>query len=598
MIQLPILLDSSMNESRRIRPVALSISEKLTPLSTATMRLNKSEDIPDRCYMKLFTPNGLSAIYRARIPSRSFNSDNMSLNLEHACCEIGDYIVTYEFPEIKQVIGTIIQKIWTYYKGTKWQMGTVAFNDKVSPPSKYQDVMTSIMDCVKQIPAAVITFDFSTTPWTINIAQRESTVTAEGRLNRNITSAEIIPDDSQLCTRVYYDRLGSSTLQHIDADTLSQYGLVEKVLQGSNYMQSEAQEVAAAYFDRYKRPIYSVTINGQDLSTITGEPLDLMRIGKRYRLTVPDENVVLEETITALTWKDVYNSPNEVTIQLNEENKKLLNYINRSISAADPLPSSATASDTKSSISNTGQEIELKVEQTAQGADTLSSAVKITKDYTQIKTLEGTTSNATTKVSKDNAETRCGTGSAKVANNLSEISIKTTDPNTQTESETGSVKVTDSYAGMKHGTGIANVSNNLSEMAVKTTDPNTQTETEVSSVKATDEYAEMKSGTGSVKTTNTYSEMKSGNGSVKTTNTYSEMSCGSGSVRVGSYCELMTTYGSVSVGNYYAGVEIDGSGNTTITCPAFYLNLNGTNYTATPTSITIDDTTYTVLVLT
>ena len=499
MIRLPILLDSSMNESRRIRPAALSISEKLTPLSTATMRLNKSEDIPDRCYMKLFTPNGLSAIYRARIPSRSFNSDNMSLNLEHACCEIGDYIVTYEFPETKKVIGTVIQKIWTYYKGTKWQIGTVAFNDKVSPPSKYSDVMTSIMDCVKQIPAAVITFDFSTSPWTLNIAERESTVSAEGRLNRNITSAEIIPDDSQLCTRVYYDKYGSSSLGYIDADTMSQYGLVEKMLQGSNYMQSEAQAVAAAYFDRYKRPIYSVTINGQDLSTITGEPLDLMRIGKKYRLTVPDESVVLEETITALTWKDVYNSPNEVTIQLNEEGKSLINYINRSLSYSDPLPSSATASDTKSSISNNGQEIELKVEQTAEDADTLSSSVKITKDYTQIKTLEGTTSNATTKVSKDNAETRCGTGSAKVANNLS-------------------------------------------EMAVKTTDPDTQTETEVSVVKATDEYAEMKSGEGSVK--------------------------------------------------------IDGSGNTTITCPSFYLNLNGTNYTATPTSITIDGNTYTVLVLT
>ena len=59
-IPLPKLLDADMNESRRISPAHVSISEKIKPLSFATITLKENEDIPARSYFKLYTRNGES----------------------------------------------------------------------------------------------------------------------------------------------------------------------------------------------------------------------------------------------------------------------------------------------------------------------------------------------------------------------------------------------------------------------------------------------------------------------------------------------------------------------------------------------------------
>jgi hypothetical protein len=105
----------------------------------------------------------------------------------------------------------------------------------------------------------------------------------------------------------------------LDANTIGTYGVVETVLPSGDYTTSEAILVATNHLNRYKSPIFTVTINGVDLSEITGESLDQVRLGKLYRLTIPEDGVVLEETITEIRWDNVYDRPGVFYITLSED---------------------------------------------------------------------------------------------------------------------------------------------------------------------------------------------------------------------------------------------------------------------------------------
>lgn len=379
MIPLPRLFDDNGAEIRRIRPVSLSISEKIEPLSTAHMVVDNEEVIDGRSYVELFTPNGLSAIYRTRIPAKSYGVKNTTINLEHAVCEIGDWIVKRNVPQQKLTLQAALELYWgsgnrLNYLGSKWQLGSCVSGNVIIEDS-YPNLLQAIVAAVQQIPTAMLSFDFTTTPWTLNVVNRDTTVTAEGRLSRNITSADITPDDTNLCTRVFLEGLGTGyTVGSMDADaaSIAQYGIIEKKLSGDGVQKTYAQDRAQSYLDRYKKPIYGVTINGQDLSAVTGESLDLMRVGKKYRLTIPDENVVVEETINSLSWNNVYDSPEDVTIQLSEDPETIIKYMRSSGSSAvnNNVQTSNVYSGKKASVINHGNKIEILVENSVSGSTT------------------------------------------------------------------------------------------------------------------------------------------------------------------------------------------------------------------------------------
>lgn len=322
MTSLPRLIDSSGNEVRRIRPAHLSIRENIVPLSTAEMELAPGDSVPYRSYMELFTVNGSAGYYRAKMPEIGYGSVSNNVSLEHAICEIGDFIVKGKIEQTTKTLSQAITQIFSHYSGSKWQLGTVSVTADVTLSADFSNILQTINSLIAQVPNAVMTFDFSTSPWTFNVVARETTVTAEGRLGRNMPSVQIGRNDSNLCTRVWLKNLNAeASLSYMDADTISTYGVIEKVLSDNNYTTLVAQEVASRYLAKNKRPIYSVKIDGVDLSSVTGETLDRFRIGKLFRLVIPGEVTPIEETIVGLSWDDVFNTPKSVQITLSEENE-------------------------------------------------------------------------------------------------------------------------------------------------------------------------------------------------------------------------------------------------------------------------------------
>lgn len=342
MTRLPRLLDANLREVRRLHPYAESINEKIVPLSYATLDISKDESVPNRSFIELFTPYGSAGVYRARLPKEDCVNNTISLQLEHSVAEIGDYLITDAINEELSVTNAF-RKAFSYYRGNRWKLGSINVGNIVLLNVDYENVLETLIGILDQVPQYYMTFDFSTIPWTLNIVQKTTTVTAEGRLTRNITSAIVNRDDKDLCTRAFVRGLpkpegredDENAVGYIDADTIGIYGLVEReVSSGSDLTEEQARRVAENYLASHKHPKLSIEIDGIDLASITGETLDKFEIGKRFRLAVPDNEVVLDDVISSVSWSDAYNNPEVVRIVVGQEQDASIEFYKEQASAS------------------------------------------------------------------------------------------------------------------------------------------------------------------------------------------------------------------------------------------------------------------------
>lgn len=323
--------------TRLLYPINLSVVLNITPLSTATITLPKGEGVPARSYIEIYTPYGSAGMFRVRSPHDSYGSNTTTAELEHMIAEVGDYLVKEEIDEMMPAQHAI-KRAFKHYTGKHWQLGSiVALGSRtVAVQCKYDRVLDTILSVLEQTPGFRLAFDFSTSPWTVKVVKNDTEVTAEGRLARNISSATISYDDSELCTRVWYktyikDKKGKQTgtaWKKKDASTLKTYGVVEGTVSTStDQTDDEIAAIVDAYLSDHKEPRVSVSIEGAELYAITGESMDKFSIGKLFRLALPDYGVTVSKNITSLSWNDVYNDPGRVTVSLGDEPDTVVTFL-------------------------------------------------------------------------------------------------------------------------------------------------------------------------------------------------------------------------------------------------------------------------------
>ena len=316
MIRLPRLVDGSLNEIRRLHPVDASISLNVIPLSTASITAKTSEIAPVRSYVEMYNVYGYVGVFRVRSVDGEYGDDISTMELDHAIAEVGDFVCDAEINETS-TFSVALRKVFGYYKGSSWALSEGAYSDAVVVDVNYDNVLEAMLSIMEQAPQYMMAFNFSTRPWTVSIVRKDTSVTAEGRLSRNVVSATVSYDDSDLCTKVYVDYQENNKDQVWTATAnTGRYGVVEKHVSGSGYTKSQAQTVANTYLQYHSEPTVSVTIDGLELADITGESLDSLALGKIYRLAIPKYQVVVDQPITGLTWSNVYTNPKSVEVSL------------------------------------------------------------------------------------------------------------------------------------------------------------------------------------------------------------------------------------------------------------------------------------------
>lgn len=335
-MNLPRLMNDDGSISKILHPLSVSITLNIVPLSYASIKMQMGEQLPMRGIVELFSPYGSVGMFRVRTPNNVYGDDVSSAELEHSIAEVGDYLVKEQIDEMINP-QTAMTKIFKHYKGQLWKLGSVKAlgTANIALSVNYNRVLDAMLMILEQKPDCMMQFDFSKRPWVVSIVKKGTVVEAEGRLSRNVTSAKISYDDTELCTRAYYeayskDKKGNvvGTWKYKDADTLKKYGVIEREISTSSDMtDAEISTVVNTYLSEHKNPKVSVSIDGLELSSITKESLDKFVLGKLFRLAIPEYNVVLEDNITYVSWDDVYSLPRSVTIRIGNEMDTVVTFL-------------------------------------------------------------------------------------------------------------------------------------------------------------------------------------------------------------------------------------------------------------------------------
>ena len=324
--------------------------------SSATIRLAPGTSVDGRCYVEMFTILGSAGVFRTRSPQTGYGSQNTMLNLEHAVNQLGDCIINDKY-EAELTVKAAMKKIFSYYseKFNLWQLGTVETpidedGEELDPKCvlsiDHDNCLDAISGVMEQYPNMMMEFNFKARPWKLHIRNRETEVTAEGRLTRNIKSAVVVRDDSELFTRVYmdgYKNSGNKFGAYNSAYYQKKYGLIETVISGANDTPAIAARTVKNYLKKHRKPRYSINIEGIVLSDITGESFDKFTLGKQMRLALAKYNTTVTETITSITFPSVYKTPKSCSIVLADENDTVIRYIKKAQKTAAKAGSSAKA---------------------------------------------------------------------------------------------------------------------------------------------------------------------------------------------------------------------------------------------------------------
>ena len=313
-VTFPRLLDSTGAIIRSIEPASASLDLELAPLSSAELELKPGDNIPERSWVAMYTEHGLAGIFRSKPQRDRYGERSTTVSLVHGAAEINDWL-TGKGNQTSSAANTAISSIFNSYGGSMWTLGTVSPTSNVVYELNNSGVLDAIIEIMEQLPGYMITFDQSSVPWVMNIVARPSSVTAEGRLSRNIASVEISRDDSSLCTRVYY---GDSGAHVQDTTAVSKYGIIEHKVTESGLTTSQLASIAQAYLDSHKAPKLSVSISAIDLYAATGETLDQITLGSKYRLAIPDaetqENQVIEQIVCSIRYDDIFSGNPQITL--------------------------------------------------------------------------------------------------------------------------------------------------------------------------------------------------------------------------------------------------------------------------------------------
>lgn len=319
-VRLPRLLDAQLREVCRLHPVTLSINERLVPPHDASMTLPPGEGASFRAWVELYTIDGSAGFYRVSSSSESYVSTG-DVDLEHSSAILGDAIIPGEGTysgTCAEVLAAMLANQTTLINGQKpWVLGTCAKSASIEYAYDCNNILSAMTEVVgDEKDGYALEFDDTHGfPWKVNVVSVETSASCEGRLSRNLESVSVSISDDEFCTRIYCKSLPEP--HYIDGPTVGVWGIITKTITAGEGVTAESlKSYITRYLEDHKNPRNSIEINGVDLATATEESLDSFRIGRLFRLTLPDYGVKMEERILVRSISDVYGDPRGVRLTL------------------------------------------------------------------------------------------------------------------------------------------------------------------------------------------------------------------------------------------------------------------------------------------
>ncbi len=315
---LPRLMNVGFSEIGVLHPSKFTPSVELFSLGGAKMSLPEGEPVVGfRQWVQHVLPTGSLIIYRVSSAPLDCGKEQR-VSLSHGIVTLEDELT----PADTTLTGTpraILTALLGYQRTVRWQLGSAPDTGQYSLDVNSTKVLRAFWDAVELFTGYAPTYDFTTTPWTVGLAEINTEPACECRLSRNIASVTIDYDDADFCTRVCAPQLPDG---HLIADTASIWGEVSRDLGVAD--DAPADEVLAyaqRFLAKHKNPAIYAEVDGFTIAGQTGEALDFFDIGLTCRCALPDYGITVDEPIISMRYDDLVRKPNNIRLSLGRKIK-------------------------------------------------------------------------------------------------------------------------------------------------------------------------------------------------------------------------------------------------------------------------------------
>lgn len=334
MVKYPRVLDGG-SYSRRLSPFSCEVYQSLQPLSTANMVLPDTDELKALDWVAIETPDGKTEYYRAVSVSTNVVNGERQAYLEHGACTLGDIVipdtstsahtdqtsahgadlVDYTEDKTDTVANLVRYVLGKQGSNPRWRVGTIEPNRTIYVKLGGHTLLDALTTIVQYVPEYQMEFEQrSESEWYVNVKQRPSEVSCEGRLSRNLETCDVSYSVENLVTRVYCDGVSGG---HIDSSNISVYGLRSQTMSlGDELSASQKADIVRSFLGNRDHPTVSVSISGIELQRITGADWDAFTVGKICRLAIPWLGMTVDEVVIDKRYDDILSSPDSVKITL------------------------------------------------------------------------------------------------------------------------------------------------------------------------------------------------------------------------------------------------------------------------------------------
>lgn len=349
-VPLPRLLDANLQEVRRLYPLAASITLVAQGAGEASLTLAAGDPRPAmHQWVQLFTQHGSAGFYRVTGISNTYTGDTQ-ITLRHGIDTLSDSVYSAQAEEATFTVRQLLSNILGYQTArvagrAPWQLGVCEDTTSVKRAFNYDNLAELLRGLEDEKQNFYFTYDFTTTPWTLNFVRKPAEVACEFRLSRNIEGVTVTLDDSELCTQLLLSvnvmttttptssvdpdvdwptiTANDSTVRtYNNAAAQAEWGIVQKTasidtqddIVGQEFPDADAW--AARFMADHSQPTLQIQITGEDLYEITGDTFDELRLAALCRVALPDHDALFAERVVSVTYPDIYGTPTSVTVSL------------------------------------------------------------------------------------------------------------------------------------------------------------------------------------------------------------------------------------------------------------------------------------------
>jgi phage minor structural protein len=292
----------------------------------------KNEDCQSLFYVEIEDNAEYIGLFRI-IPENTIKDESkkeVKYQLEHVLATLLDDVLFLYHQNDNLTTAENIQYILDQQTTKHWQLGTVDIVRYFSYKWENENGLLSALFSITQpfdVPYQW-TWDTQNYPWTLNLVSPDKNVSCEIRYGKNQRSIEREVDPTVIFNRIYPLGYGEGDNQLSiksvndgvpyveDAESIAQYGLRSYIWTDKRFEDPTTLMASAnALLNQWKVPKVTYKASAADISLITGDDVDKLRMGRVVRI-IDDDFGIIEERITKESKSDITGNPGDLQLEI------------------------------------------------------------------------------------------------------------------------------------------------------------------------------------------------------------------------------------------------------------------------------------------